>query len=410
MPEIILPPFPDEMCYSPEFRLLAACSWRAPERYADRQAVLIAGLCGEAIDWSRFARLVDQHGIQCLAYENLRRHGGEGGPDHLLASLKEQKVRIAVASLRQAAETLDLARKFSGQGGELLPLKGAQLSSQLYGEPGMRNSCDIDVLVRRDQVDRACELLEAEGYRCSLLGGALTPRQRDYLKTHFHHLEYSHPERGLFLELHWRFGSLWTPEQMDEVWRRAVTIDWMGHRTGTPDNDSLLLFLCDHGARHGFYSLKWVGDIARMVACRDEESWQGLLERAEELDLLRTLAHAGLLVHWLCGVDLPAGLRMRIVNDRAAVAITEAVCRQYLSCDAGGISSGKPAGSMKLAWLKLRLRPSIPLWRSLKPKMVAVFDFMDFPLPDRLFWLYYPLRPVTIIWRHFFRSGGGKRP
>ena len=39
-----------------------------------------------------------------------------------------------------------------------------------------------------------------------------------------------------------------------------------------------------------------------------------------------------------------------------------------------------------------------------RKELVAVFDFLDFPLPDYLFWLYCPMRPVTLFWRHFLKK------
>ena len=48
---------------------------------------------------------------------------------------------------------------------EFLPLKGAVLRDY-YPKPEMRESCDIDVLIRKENLDRACALLEEKlGYK-----------------------------------------------------------------------------------------------------------------------------------------------------------------------------------------------------------------------------------------------------
>lgn len=409
MSDVSLPCIPEKFKLTPEFRLLAACSWIAPPGFENLQSEKIFSLCGEEVEWGTFLRLVDAHEVQALAYESLRRYADGRAPDTILKALKEWKIQISAKSLHHAAELLDLSGKFTGQGVDLLSLKGGLLSFQLYGDPGMRNSCDLDILVKQEKVDTACRLLEAEGYTCSLLGNQLTVRQRAYLKTNFHHLEYSHPEKHIFLELHWRFGSLWPPSQMSMIWNRSVRIEWMGRRIQGLDDDSQLLFLCDHGARHGFYSLKWLSDIARILVSDRSQGWDNLLELAGRLDLKRTLAHSALLAHWIYGIPLAKEIQALIAKDKRTVSISMTVYSMLCLNGAAAISNGKPSGSLRLAWQKLRLRPSTPITMALKPKLIAIFDFLDFPLPDRFFWLYYPLRPLTIIWRHFFRKSPEKK-
>jgi hypothetical protein len=409
MSEISLPIIPEKFELTPEFRLLAACSWTAPPALEQDQAEKIAALCRGGIDWEAFLRLVCNHEVQALVYESLRRNAENKIPDIIMASLKNWKVQISVKSLHHAAEMLGMVAKFAELGVNLLPLKGEMLSFQLYGDIGMRNSCDIDMLVDPECLDMACQLLEAEGYTCSLLGHQLTTKQRAYLKTNFHHLEYGHATKNICLELHWRFGSFWLPGQMKMLWSRTIQIEWMGRKIYSLDDDDQLLFLCDHGARHGFYSLKWASDIARILASERLQGWESLLELAESLDLKRTLASSVLLAHWLYDIPLAEQFKELIRNDKKAVSISITMYTMLCLSEATKNSMGKSKGSLKLAWQKLRLRPSFPIRAALKPKLVAIFDFLDFPLPDRLFWLYYPLRPVSLIWRHFLQKSPVKR-
>ncbi len=404
MPDSLLPHIPENCTLRHEFRLLAASSWIAPPEFENLQAEKIASLCSDTTDWRLFLSLARRHEVQALVYETLRRHAADKVPTSILAELREWKFRISAQSLFQADEMFNLSAKFAGPGIDLMPLKGGILSLQLYGDPGMRNSCDLDILVRQEQVDAACRLLETEGYTCGLLGNQMTVKQRAYLRTNFHHLEYSHPEKGLFLELHWRFGALWLPGQMAAIWDGAAEMEWMGRRIRCLDDDSQLLYLSDHGARHGFYSLKWVSDIARILVSGRSHGWDSLLGLAERLDLKRTLAHSALLAHWLYGIPLAEELQGLIRGERYAVEISTTVYGMLSYNGNDGASRGKPKGSLKLAWQKLRLRPSVPFRMTLKPKLIALFDFLDFPLPDRFFWLYYLLRPVTMLWRHFFRK------
>ena len=409
MPAPTLPNIPDKFKLTPEFKLLVACSWIAPPALEQDQAQKIAALSSGAIDWDAFIVLVRRHGVPSLAYTMLCQHAGERLPGKIRAILKADHIQAAGNSLFQAAELVRLIKLFDGHGIDLIPLKGVFLSHQLYGDMGMRTSCDLDILVKPEHIDLAEQILVAEGYKCSLLGKNLTKKQRAYLKTNFHHLEYGNSSKNICLEVHWRFGSLWLPDQMAAIWNKTRAIEWHGRRIFGLDDDSQLLFLCDHGARHGFFSIKWLSDIARILTSERSQGWKSLLELAESLDMKRTLASSVLLAHWLYGIPLADEFSILIIKDQKAVSISTTIYTQLCLNDAANNSMGKPQGSLKLAWQKLRLRSSLPIRMTLKPKLVAIFDFIDFPLPDKFFWLYYPLRPVSLIWRHYFRkSTGGK--
>jgi hypothetical protein len=188
------------------------------------------------------------------------------------------------------------------------------------------------------------------------------------------------------------------------LWNNVRQIEWMGSQIDCLDEDYLLLFLCDHGARHGFDSLKWLGDIARIVTSVEGRIQGNQLELAECLDLERTLGHAVLLVNWFYGIPLSRALAELVCKDNKVGSISRNVYNLlHLNAVQNDIN-GKPQGSLKLALQKLQLRRSLSIRKILKPKMIAVFDFLDFPLPDSLFWLYYPMRPVTLVWRHFLKK------
>jgi hypothetical protein len=40
-------------------------------------------------------------------------------------------------------------------------------------------------------------------------------------------------------------------------------------------------------------------------------------------------------------------------------------------------------------------------WRSC---LLSTDEFKEFPLPDRLFWLYFPLRPLLWFYHHYIRN------
>lgn len=383
---------------SPEFRLLAACSWVAPEWFENLQRERVRHACGYEVPWDRFLSLVAVHGVQPQAYETLRKHG-EGVPQDVLGRLREHRVQISAASLHQAAELARLAGLFAAEGIDLLPLKGVVLSQQLYDDPGMRVSGDLDLMVQPDQCEKVGEILEREGYRCEHHGDPLTQKQKEYIRRYQYHLEYFNDKKHISIELHWNLGALWLPGHLRLLWENSCAGEWAGQPVRMLDPDILLLTLCDHGARHRFCCLKWLSDVARLLAMRSSPDMSRLLHFAELFDLKRTLAHTALLAHWVYGLPLDRELARLADDDPVAVSLSRKVFR--LMTKPAEATAAQRRGDPLLSLRMLRLRPSIPLHRVVRTAIIAPTDFMHLQLPDGLFWLYAPLRPVFWLWRYF---------
>ena len=94
---------------------------------------------------------------------------GEGG-EELRAKLEKQRL-LAVLRYEKLRFALEqLCELFEAEGIDHMPLKGSVIR-RLYPEPWMRTSCDIDILVREEQLERAAELVESRlGFKRGALG------------------------------------------------------------------------------------------------------------------------------------------------------------------------------------------------------------------------------------------------
>jgi hypothetical protein len=403
MPDVPLPTIPEKFSLTPEFRLLAACSWIAPPALEQGQAERIAALCREGIDWSAFLVLVRRHGVPALAYAALGRHAGEALPQVVRETLQKYNSTARLQALFQAAELVRLIKLFAGQGIDVIPLKGVFLSHLLYADTGMRASCDLDILVKAEQVDLAERILAAEGYYCDCQGDELSLRQKQHVRTHIHHFDFAHSKSGLHVELHWNVGP-WLPGQLQALLGHTARQEWQGISVDCLDDDATLLLLCDHGSRHEWISLKWLGDVAHLLSSDRPTGWKPLLALAQEVDLLRTLAHSALLVHWVYGISLPEELCQLIQREHQSAALSTRACATLLMTSDEVASAGRRAHRMRVAWHTKQLRPSLPVSLLLKSVLVPVEDFQVLRLPAALFWLYYPLRPVLWFWRNYIKS------
>jgi hypothetical protein len=144
--------------------------------------------------------------------------------------------------------TLRIATALEAAGVANVPLKGPLLARALHGDPGMRYSRDVDVLVARTDFGRAVDALNPLGWRPEL-GQATDPAL---------HVRLLH-EAGLpDIELHWRV-HWYEAEFGARALARAVPGSDGIRRLCTEDDLAALML---YHARDGFAGLRHPTDIA----------------------------------------------------------------------------------------------------------------------------------------------------
>ena len=119
---------------------------------------------------------------------------------------------------------------------EHVPLKGSVIRN-LYPEPWMRTSCDIDVLVKKEDLNRAISLLTANlGYECKSIG---------------QHDAQIYTPTGVHVELHFSLQEAETERKvgkyLDSVWSVAYSNN--GYTKIMP-NDFLYTYIISHMIKH----------------------------------------------------------------------------------------------------------------------------------------------------------------
>ncbi len=301
-----------------EFDLAAACC-RWPYSPAQDQAVrgsLAAGMNRGGIDWARFMRIVQRHRIEGLVHGALRPLAAEV-PEQVMSNLAAASAGIAQENLLHAAASLRLQSAFSQAGIPLLFVKGATLSILAYGTLALKKSRDIDIVIPRQALGQAFELLRQAGYRC------LTPlgEPADGEAERWAELSKETVWRdasGILVELHSGLVDnplllpgigLTSPLQRVEIAR--------GKTLPTLQKDELFSYLCVHGAAHAWSRLKWLADVAALIAADGPEEVERLFRRSIELGAGRSSAQALLLCARLLGTLLPPHLIRELESDAA---------------------------------------------------------------------------------------------
>jgi hypothetical protein len=184
-------------------------------------------------------------------------------------------VARAVRAGRQIQEVVDA---LEAAGIESALLKGPALARTVYPDPALRQSVDIDIIVRPEDVLAAETVLEGLGYRCPIKGFRFSQHQ-------YNHDTFEPPVRGERIELHWTLDyifDLFPQDWVDQAIARRVRVesdDLSFHSLGTVDH---LLHLAFHDVfQHRLLRLHWVVDAAGLMrALPGPHDWTRTLEQS----------------------------------------------------------------------------------------------------------------------------------
>ena len=301
-------------------------------------------------------------------------------------------------NLRLTQELLAVQGQLETAGIFAVPFKGPMLAVQLYGNLALRQYHDLDFLIRPGDIGRAAEVLIARGYRPPALlttpcGARLLETQRHYRFTR---------DDGVIVEVHWDLAPSHFPFPIDpdRVRSRVEFLPLGGRLVPTFARDDLLLLLCAHGAKHGWVRLSWIRDVAQLVRLETNSDWTAIVADAHRRGALRTLLLALLLAAELCDAPVPQAVIRRARSDATVCSLAGEV-RARLAAN----PPREPAG-WELRRFQFRVRDR---WRD-RLRMLGVLIFIPGPgdwelvrLPERLYPLYYVLRPLRLLVKYLVR-------
>lgn len=315
--------------------------------------------------------------------------------------------KLQAHTKRTMALTREMLKISSGLEKQNIPhlvLKGPVLSQILYADPLVKNSVDMDFLIPFEYIEKAHSFIENQGYTRFYPSGHLSSRQQqiNYKLTH-HYSYYKH--RELFsLELHW---NLINPRELLPLTFKKL---YENHSSIVIANQSLktiscmhyLIYLAVHGSKHRWYSLGWLKDFSTLTSIVSETERTQAIDFAMDKGLEKPLIQAYMLSHLIYHTPLPEPLLQMYKQEKGIDSfIGEAL--QAIQ---------KPLH--KPGHNKVRIqRYTLKLRKNYAYKFKTLFrlkthhkDWEIIHLPDQLFFLYYPLRPLIYFIRLTKRKKG----
>lgn len=371
----------------PEHELLICCARATLGR---GHTARIQELVQQGLGWDSLIHEAQRHGLAALLYQGLHMAAVPGVPTTVQDQLRERFHANAIQVRLLSRELLRLLALFRQENIQVIPIKGPVLAAGAYADPVFRPAGDLDFLVRRPDMVRAREVLEASGYRPQI--------ERDeeaaYLETQ---LGYDFLSDTTCVELHWAFlpKTLQFELTVEQVWERQTTVLLEETKVPTLGAEDQLLFLCAHGAKHGWERLSWIYDIASCISRQPNLDWCLLMARAQALHCVRIVRLGLALAAEVLDIALPEDVEGSILRDRAVPRLTRRVSLQWFR--------SRPARhdvrALILLGVRERLRDRLRYLLHLAHLAVrpSPADRAFFPLPASLTFLYPILRAVRVL-------------
>jgi len=378
---------------SAEAELLLSCSrvdLDASSR--DRARTLL----GQPLDWEYVSRTAYDNAVLPLVYSNLQKHFPDAIPQTVLNPLRIRFRDHVKHNFLLTAELLKLLGEFETLGIKAVPFKGPLLAVLAYGDLSLRQFSDLDILVRREDVAHAKNIILSKGFK--LWGKPREVPDAVYLKSR--HAETFVTEDGrVTLDLHWRFvQTQYSVEfEPDYLWKRLERVSLGGRMIPCLKFEDLFLYLCIHGSKHSWERLGWICDISEMTRVRPQPDWNNLLSRANALNIERVILLAVKLAHDLLEAPLPEILATRIDKDPAIEKLSRLVLKKLFNQKQ---LANKVLAKTYFQWrTRTQLQDKLPYFMYSFHMAVTPNeeDLKILPLPNFLYFLYYPLRALRLF-------------
>lgn len=325
-----------------EWALLLECARPQPDlrRLAERLRA--------PLDWSSLVAFAEDHGVLGLVAALLVAYNENVIPLEHRDSVRAWRRAQTLFTMNLTVEMFRLFDSFAAAGVEALVIKGPVLSARCYGDPGLRQYGDLDLIVRDKDILRATELMLSLGYEASVPVSAIKAKKvpGEYV--------FRQSSTKLLVEIHTEGTFRYHPRPLpvEKLFGRQarVKVDPLDVPALSPEDE--LILICIHGAKHFWERLSYVADVAAFVSMQ-ELDWRRVKLAAEEVCGKRML-HVGLrLAADLLGAPLPENVAAEVRSDSAVGRLAKQII-QWLPA-----AGSAPPGIFERAMFRIRMRGGI---------------------------------------------------
>ncbi len=321
-----------------EWRVLLECA--NPHFAASRLGQLLS----ESLDWPRLLILAEDQGVLPLLTSRLGELDENVVPTQVRQKLRDSSRSQMLFTLSLTAELFRILDRFAALGISVLLTKGPVLSARCYGDPGLRQYTDLDLILRCNDIERAAEATIALGY-----GGKVSQRAIQAGKAPGEYV-FAKKDTKLLVEFHTERTFRYHPKPLpiEKLFARQTRVRFDGQDVPALSAEDELILICIHGAKHFWERLIWIADVAALVS-KQSFAWEPAIMAAREVRAERMLRVGLLLAKTVAGAKLPTEVSDDVNSDAAAGRIAAKIARRLPVADT------EPFGLLGRAAFRMRM-------------------------------------------------------
>lgn len=271
--------------------------------------VMLQALTETITDWNYFYSLAKAHGVAALVYHNLEKLNFlQFIPKEVTDSLQTSLMASLSRNIRNTEAMVEVLKLLNPENIKTVLLKGLALELSVYGNAGLRQMTDVDVLVTRKNCMKAREILMDHGFISLPVKSVFhKPIMADIGK----HLP-SLIKDGFSFELHHELFGAGKNILTEMLYESSYETEIKAEKTFIPKAQIFFLYLVKHLYLHEMNNesqLRLYADLVILIEkYRDEIINYDLLVYAKQADMSEVLAWRLEPLRDLWGISFPEWL------------------------------------------------------------------------------------------------------
>jgi hypothetical protein len=345
----------------------------------------------EEIDWEYAIQIARWHGVMPLLYHSLKSTCPEFVPPAKLKQLRDYFQTNSCHTVFLAQKLIAILRLLASHQIPALPFKGVVLAAAVYGDLCLRQTRDLDILVRNHDYQKAIDVLVATGYEVILN----LPWECHFVLD----------GEIVCIDLHCEIlpKNYSCSISDDYWWENQQSLCLAGEMVPNLSPEACFFMLCLNGTKDCWNTLHRICDVAETVRANASMDWQQTIDRATTLGCKRIIFTALQLASNLLEIPLSREVLQELESDSAANFLALQVIQQLFSETTEEEIQGVPQALFHMS-ARERLKDRFEIFISLMNThgwfTPTVQDLEFLPLPKFLYFLYYLIRPIRLLRRY----------
>ncbi|BDA72004.1 hypothetical protein RIVM261_005030 [Rivularia sp. IAM M-261] len=375
--------------FSTELELLLCCTRTQIDNSTTEH---IKTLVKQNIDWQYLVQTAMRHGVMPLLYWSLKSTCPESVPDNALDFLHKVAQKNTCNNLILTQELVNVLHLFETHQIPALAYKGPLLATSVYDNLSLRYISDLDILVSKENFQKAADLLLAQGYKYS---------EEANVRWESHFIK----DDGIHnIDLHSEIIPQHLACSINENywWENTQPFSFAGLTVPNLLPEAMFFLICLNGNKECWKHLNRICDVAEIIRAYPQMNWQEIFQKADTLGCKRLISLALFLAKDLLQAPVPEAVLEQIQMYPKAKVLAQQTIQKLFA------QSNERILEVHRCLFHIKTR------ENLQSKIKVLVDLMNYSgwlqptekdldlvnLPKSLYFLYYLVRPIRVLHKY----------